>query len=265
MTLSRGASRCFNLLRSYLHGKDHCWPSQATLSARLHVDPRTIQRHLKELRAAGLVTSKQRGDGRSVLYTIVGADVGADVGAEPPQATKQHAGNQRDVRQNVGAETSHLSLEVNPEENQEYQSEFTGVEALTERAHFSSTETEAIERHIGGYEGFEATPEVIGRLERKAKFYGKSGFQVCAAIERAVRKVQGTSNAPQSLGWFVKVVETEFSSAAAPARSSISVGLPTCAGSQVPHKPPQRAEVPAVDFAASIAALARAKQIGRRA
>src|SRR5580704_1314826 len=78
-------------------------------------------------------------------------------------------------------------------------------EPLNDPLHFSQTETEAIEPHIRGYKRFEATPELIARLERKAKFYGKTGFQVCAAIERAVRKVQGTSNIPQGLGWFVKV------------------------------------------------------------
>jgi hypothetical protein len=46
--------------------------------------------------------------------------------------------------------------------------------------YFSQTEIEAIERHIRGCAGFEATPELIATLGRKAKFYGKTGFQVCA-------------------------------------------------------------------------------------
>lgn len=287
MNLSRGASRCFNLLRSYLHGKDHCWPCQATLAARLDVDPRTIQRHLKELRAAGLITSKQRGDGRSVLYKIVGADVGADVGAETPQAHLQETVKEQDLGQNVGAETLYLSLEENPEKKNYSQSECTIQKPPTEGAYFSSTETQAVERHIR-CDGFEPTAELISKLEQKAKFWRKNGFQVCAAIERAVRKVQGGSNAPRSLGWFVRCVENEFSGLtnprekpkqlAGPQPSSIPVSLPKSAGSQVqrmttPQVPlviriaPQRAQhVTETNshFSTAIEALARAKTLGRR-
>jgi hypothetical protein len=57
--------------------------------------------------------------------------------------------------------------------------------------------------------GFEPTPDLIAKLERKRRYYDVTGFVVASAIARAFKRVQGTSTEPdrQKLGWILAVVE----------------------------------------------------------
>lgn len=68
--LSDGAYRTYGLLLAYARQNDSTWVSQGTLAAALCVSLDTIQRRMKELEAADLVTVHHRGARRTNLIRI---------------------------------------------------------------------------------------------------------------------------------------------------------------------------------------------------
>src|SRR5579864_4266008 len=126
--------------------------------------------------------------------------------------------------------------------------------SATECSDYENAQTKTLARHIEGC-GFEATDDLIEKLMRKARFYGANGFVVAAAIDRAWRKVEGTSNRPEKPAWLLAVVENE---------------LQNCATAQevAPAMPPAREErfregSAPFDMSAAIDALARAKTMSQ--
>lgn len=73
-TLSTGARLLYALLMSYAWQEGMCFPDEQTLAADLGTSDRTVRRYCDELVAAGLVTVKQRGQGRSNLYAFPASD-----------------------------------------------------------------------------------------------------------------------------------------------------------------------------------------------
>lgn len=65
-----GAKIMYALLCNYASEKDHCWPSHATLAARLSCSVSSVKKYLTELVGENLV-SIQRGRYRSCLYYLL--------------------------------------------------------------------------------------------------------------------------------------------------------------------------------------------------
>lgn len=69
--ISGQAFRLYCLLKSYcFNGNDRCFPSQNTLAKKLNKSIRTVQRNLKELVTAGIITIKRRGS-ISNIYVLL--------------------------------------------------------------------------------------------------------------------------------------------------------------------------------------------------
>lgn len=214
MTLSRGARRCFETLQSFLKGKDHCWPGQAKIAERMGCSLRSVKTYLEELRQIGAITSKRRPNS-SCMYTIELGFALPKMGVALPVALPE-----------VQICTSTISSLT--EEKHETQSESVCRDTVNEPPSFSHAEAEAIQRHVRAT-GHEPDARLMGELQRKAQHFRRNGFQIAAAIERGWRKVQGGSNAPRSLGWFVRCVENEFLSGAASGRQVEQLGVVKCA------------------------------------
>ena len=72
--LSASSKALYSVLLTYAGSKDHCWPSQATLSSDLCASTRSVIRWMKALSAAGLVTVRRRGLTRTNVYRIAPVD-----------------------------------------------------------------------------------------------------------------------------------------------------------------------------------------------
>jgi hypothetical protein len=59
--LSAGAKVCWATLQHYWRRSDVCWPSQATLAARMSCSIGTVQSRLRELREHGFIEVRRRG------------------------------------------------------------------------------------------------------------------------------------------------------------------------------------------------------------
>ena len=69
-TLSSGDKMAFAMLLSYAWQNDYCFPGQARLGVDLGLDERNVRRHLKSLAAAGLLTIRRRGQGKTNIYEL---------------------------------------------------------------------------------------------------------------------------------------------------------------------------------------------------
>jgi hypothetical protein len=68
--LSVGAKLTYAMLLQYAREENECFPGQDRLAEDLGSTDRSVRTWLKELKAARLVTSKQRGQGKSNIYTV---------------------------------------------------------------------------------------------------------------------------------------------------------------------------------------------------
>ena len=68
--LSAGAKLTYAMLLKYARELDECFPGQDRLARDMGHSERSVRTWLKELERAGLVTIKQRGQGRPNLYTV---------------------------------------------------------------------------------------------------------------------------------------------------------------------------------------------------
>lgn len=70
MPLTFGAKVMYALLCNYASEKDHCWPSQATLAARLSCSVSSIKNYLTELVTARLIVVRREQYRSSVYYML---------------------------------------------------------------------------------------------------------------------------------------------------------------------------------------------------
>jgi len=75
--LSFGARLTYGILLSYAWQEGSCFPGQDKIAADLGSTRETVNRFLKELRAAGYISWKRRGLGKTNVYYVL--DVKADV------------------------------------------------------------------------------------------------------------------------------------------------------------------------------------------
>ena len=169
--LSRGAQRCLRLIRLFGGVSLPQW----RIAKKLRCSVRTVKRYIRELRDSGRIRVTRRGP-IEATYTL---------------------SNERTPKKNVPSFVPSL-LARHPK-----QTNLAGAHP------FPQAEANAIEGHVRAC-GLEPTPQLLARLALQSQFYGVNGFRIAAAIERARRRVDGTSNMPRGLGWVIKVVENEL-------------------------------------------------------
>jgi hypothetical protein len=81
-----GAKIMYALLCNYASEKDHCWPSQATLAARLSCSVSSVKNYLGELVKAKLIVIRREQYRSSVYYLLNPGELcGQDVKIADPQ------------------------------------------------------------------------------------------------------------------------------------------------------------------------------------
>lgn len=196
--LSRGAGELREFLREKARGigdsrVGESWWSQEKIAEQLRVSVRTIGRRVAELVAACEIESERRGS-TSNVYRLRHL---------PMQQMGFEFSDVRSDQTNCPNATIILNLP---------KGKTPSKPPAIEPAAFEETQTQAIEAHVR-VSGLEPTAGLLRKLARKARFYGVNGFRIAATIERAWRKVEGTSNIPQGVGWVLAVVENELASA----------------------------------------------------
>ena len=68
--ISVGAKLIYAMLLKYARELEECFPGQKRLADDMGSSERSVRTWLKELETAGLVSIKQRGQGRPNLYTV---------------------------------------------------------------------------------------------------------------------------------------------------------------------------------------------------
>jgi hypothetical protein len=68
--ISVGAKLIYAMLLKYAREMDECFPGQKRLATDIGNSERSVRSWLKELKQFGLVSIKQRGQGRPNLYTV---------------------------------------------------------------------------------------------------------------------------------------------------------------------------------------------------
>lgn len=204
------------------------------------VSDRTVRALLNEL--TGIVAVVQTGDGQPAAYFVNESALPAEFTsgllpgcfrAELFDACSQTPQNTEVAAKNFRAEIpSSCSLKetTNP------QSRCTVVEsaqpptpAETEQEKsFPEVERQTLEKHIRSC-GFEPTADLLGKLQRKANFWGVNLFVVSAHIKRAWDRVANTSNRPQKETWFLAVVENALAGASEAPPRMPATSTPTVA------------------------------------
>lgn len=68
--ISIGAKLTYAMLLKYAREDESCFPGQARLAKEIGNSERSVRSWLKELAKVGLISIKQRGQGRPNLYTV---------------------------------------------------------------------------------------------------------------------------------------------------------------------------------------------------
>jgi len=68
--ISVGAKLIYSMLLKYARELDDCFPGQQRLADDIGNSERSVRTWLKELEKVGLISIKQRGQGRPNLYTV---------------------------------------------------------------------------------------------------------------------------------------------------------------------------------------------------
>ena len=68
--ISVGAKLTYAMLLKYARELDECFPGQDRLAKDMGTTRQSVNTYIKELRDAGLVTVKRRGQGRPNIYTV---------------------------------------------------------------------------------------------------------------------------------------------------------------------------------------------------
>ncbi len=69
--ISTGAKLTYMGLLSFAWQGDRCFPGQPRLAEEIGVSPRAVWTHLQQLEEQGLIAIKQRGQGKTNIYTIL--------------------------------------------------------------------------------------------------------------------------------------------------------------------------------------------------
>ncbi len=69
-SLTLGAKMTYAMFLSYAWNDDYCFPGQERLAKDIGVVERSVRTYLNELKACGLLEVKQRGLGKTNLYTL---------------------------------------------------------------------------------------------------------------------------------------------------------------------------------------------------
>lgn len=69
-TITPGAKLTYAVLLSYAWTEDRCFPGQTRLAHDLAVTDRSVRTYLQQLEESGLISVKQRGLGKTNVYTI---------------------------------------------------------------------------------------------------------------------------------------------------------------------------------------------------
>ena len=69
-SISIGAKLTYAMLLKYAREMDECFPGQERLAKDIGNSERSVRSWLKELESVGLISIKQRGQGRPNLYTV---------------------------------------------------------------------------------------------------------------------------------------------------------------------------------------------------
>lgn len=68
--VSAGAKLVYTMLLYYAREEDECFPGQERLAQDIGATDRSVRKWLSELEQAKFISSKQRGQGRTNIYTI---------------------------------------------------------------------------------------------------------------------------------------------------------------------------------------------------
>lgn len=68
--ISAGAKLTYAMLLKYARELDECFPGQDRLAKDMGNGERSVRRWLEELESVGLISIKQRGQGKPNLYTV---------------------------------------------------------------------------------------------------------------------------------------------------------------------------------------------------
>jgi hypothetical protein len=209
-----GTRQLVTFLRAKSAKHGYCWWKQKTIAEEMERGLRTVNRQIGEAIAAGLVRSERHGHGNYYtpcdLIEKVAYRAAAMENAVEKTADRAAVGASDTPNRRIAAPPISITEILKPEKN--LQSESAVQEhpepaiAVTEPSPFEKAQIEAIANAVRAC-GFEPTPELIAKLERKRRHYGATGFRIAAAIARAFKLVEGTSNTPQKLPWFTTVVE----------------------------------------------------------
>ena len=69
-SLTLGAKMTYAMFLSYAWNDDYCFPGQERLAKDIGVVERSVRTYLNELKACGLLEVRQRGLGKTNLYTL---------------------------------------------------------------------------------------------------------------------------------------------------------------------------------------------------
>jgi hypothetical protein len=212
------------LLDWYERRYTRVFPEQLKLAAALKIKVRQLRNYLSTLRRLGIVSTHQGGDGRAASYALnfgalvsvdyradCRADCQADCRAEIQGPHANLSVSQQVAGENCQAEREQLkssscSLSSFDQSERTVQEHQEPAGAATDLLPFEKAQADAIAEAVRAC-GFEPTPDLIAKLERKRRHYGVTGFKVASAIARAFKLVEGTSNQPRTLAWFTTVVE----------------------------------------------------------
>lgn len=185
----------------------NAFPKQANLAKRAGMTKATLVRMLDELKRDGILTTEMRGPTSCLYFLSINHQMAKPLAKALAKPLAK-------------ASAPHLFTELKTEEKKN-QSKSAETDSLS----FEKAQTQAIETNVRGC-GLEPTPDLIATLHRKAQFYRVNGFVIAAAIDRAWRKVQGKSTAPQGPGWIIAVVENELAGSASRERGCVVPGDP---------------------------------------
>jgi len=236
--ISLGTRQLVTFLRAKSAKNGYCWWKQETIASEMKRcgmgrSLRTVNRQIAEAVAAGLITSERHGHGNH--YTpcdLVGKVAYRDAAVEK-QASSASVGASDTPTWRIAAPPVSITEVLKPEKS--CQSESTVQEqreptvTRTDPAPYEKAQADAIADAVRA-SGFEPTPDLVGKLERKRRFFGATGFRVAAAISRAFKLVEGTSNAPQSEAWLYAVVENALKADKLPPQRDTARSVEPCGG-----------------------------------
>lgn len=213
--LPPGARLLWGIIRTLSKRDGFSDASDATLAKRLGVSTRQIQRYCRALEARGFLETELRRGTTARRWLLLHPAFKTGV-AEPRDISVTGVGHIRHGGVTHPSPTVNLLRE--PSSGEPFASvqvsrlqvgPTNGLKPLATLLDRTFTEPEktALKANVTAL-GFDLTPELLGKLQRKAAFYGANGFQVAAAIARAAKVAERRpSTAPVSPAWFTAVVE----------------------------------------------------------